>query len=103
MLTCNQDLLNLKTVMHGKKTIITQLNNDDFLYKNIPKNLNVGRYHSWVVKKSNKKEFIITSIDKDNHIMSFKHKLYNLRGIQYHPESILTDFGEKIIKNWINS
>ena len=97
------ELLNLKTVMHGKKTIITQLNNDDFLYKNIPKNLNVGRYHSWVVKKSNKKEFIITSIDKDNHIMSFKHKLYNLRGIQYHPESILTDFGEKIIKNWINS
>ena len=45
----------------------------------------------------------MTSIDEEDHIMSFKHKLYNLRGVQYHPESILTEFGEKIIKNWINN
>jgi len=95
--------MNLQTVMHGKKTIITQLNNDDFLYKNIPEKFNVGRYHSWVVKKSNIKELIITSFDNDDYIMSFKHKIYKLRGVQYHPESILTDFGELIIKNWINS
>ena len=97
------ELLNLKTVMHGKKTIINQLNNDDFLYKNISKKFNVGRYHSWVVKNSNIKELIITSVDENKHIMSFKHKKYKLRGIQYHPESVLTDFGELIIKNWINS
>jgi len=97
------ELMNLQTVMHGKKTIITQLNNDDFLYKNIPEKFNVGRYHSWVVKKSNTKELIITSVDKDGRIMSFKHEIYKLRGIQYHPESILTDFGELIVKNWINS
>tara|TARA_B100000579_G_scaffold385774_1_gene357086 strand:- start:805 stop:1368 length:564 start_codon:yes stop_codon:yes gene_type:complete len=97
------ELFNLKNVMHGKKTMITQLNNDSFLYKDVPRKIYVGRYHSWVVKKMKTKELIITSIDKKNHIMSFKHKLYNLRGIQYHPESILTEFGDKIIKNWINS
>jgi len=97
------ELQNLKTVMHGKKTIINQLNNDDVLYKNIPKKFKVGRYHSWVVKQSKKNELIITSTDEKSYIMSFKHKLYKLRGIQYHPESILTDFGEAIIKNWINS
>ena len=97
------ELLNLETVMHGKKTTITQLNNDDCLYKNIPQKLSVGRYHSWVIKNKNIKELIVTSIDKENHIMSFKHKLYNLRGVQYHPESILTELGEKIIKNWINN
>ncbi len=97
------ELLNLKSVMHGKKTIINQLNNDKYLYKNIPKKFNVGRYHSWVVEKSNTKDLIVTSIDKHSHIMSLKHKTYKLRGIQYHPESILTDYGEGIIKNWINS
>mgnify|MGYP001203165163 CR=1 FL=1 len=96
-------LVNLKNVIHGKKTMITHFSNDEFLYKNIPEDFNVGRYHSWVIRKEKTQELIITSMDKNNHIMSFKHSKYSLRGIQYHPESILTQYGEEIIKNWISS
>ena len=78
-------------------------NNDKKLYNNIPNEFNVGRYHSWVVNNKKTKELIITSVDKSNNIMSFKHKKYKLRGVQYHPESILTDYGKEIIKNWINN
>ena len=97
------ELINLKNVMHGKKTMITHFRNDEFLYKNIPEEFDVGRYHSWAVSKEKNQKLIITSIDENNHIMSFKHSKYSLRGIQYHPESILTPYGDKIIKNWINS
>ena len=97
------NLSNLDVVMHGKKTLIKLINDDPVLYKNVPKNIYVGRYHSWVVENKNKKMLIITSVDEQNNIMSFKHKTCNVRGIQYHPESILTDFGEIILKNWINS
>mgnify|MGYP001181804829 FL=1 len=97
------NLLNLKNVMHGKKTLIKHFNNDKKLYNNIPNEFNVGRYHSWVVNNKTTKELIVTSVDKSNNIMSFKHKKYKLRGVQYHPESILTDYGKEIIKNWINN
>ena len=63
----------------------------------------VGRYHSWVVKNDKQNKILISSTDGEKNIMSFKHKSLKIRGIQYHPESILTDFGDLIIKNWINS
>ena len=88
--------------MHGKKTLVKHFNNDKKLYKNIPNEFNVGRYHSWVVNNKKTKELIVTSVDKSNNIMSFKHKKYKLRGIQYHPESILMIVWG-IIKNWINN
>ena len=97
------DLVNLSNVMHGKKTRITHFENDKVLYNGIPKNFFVGRYHSWVVKNDKQNKILISSTDGEKNIMSFKHKSLKIRGIQYHPESILTDFGDLIIKNWISS
>lgn len=96
-------LFNLNEVSHGlqKKTIIT---NKSIIYSGIKNEFLSGRYHSWAVSNKNFcKDFIITAIDEDNVIMSIEHKIYNLTGIQYHPESIMTEFGKKIIKNWVLS
>ena len=65
--------------------------------------MNVGRYHSWIVDKPVPKELVVTSVDENGEIMSLKHKDYDVRGVQFHPESILTPDGKKILKNWIKS
>lgn len=92
---------NLDRVYHGVSTEVTLTNSDEVLYKNIPKNIEVGRYHSWVVSKNLPKDLIATSIDENGEIMSLKHKKYDVRSVQYHPESILTPEGKKILKNWV--
>ncbi|MBF25434.1 MAG: aminodeoxychorismate/anthranilate synthase component II [Flavobacteriales bacterium] len=94
-------LYNLKNVMHGKMSKIKILQSNSTIYKGIPKEINVGRYHSWAVKINNEEKFSITSLDEQNTVMSFEHKLYPLTGIQYHPESVLTKYGGKILKNWL--
>ena len=65
--------------------------------------MNVGRYHSWIVDNPVPKELVVTSVDENGEIMSIKHKDYDVRGVQFHPESILTPDGKKILKNWIKS
>jgi len=97
------EIENLDKVYHGVSTKIKLTNKDDILYKDIPKELEVGRYHSWVVSKNLPKELIVTSVDKNGEIMSLKHKDFDVRAVQYHPESILTPEGKKILKNWVNS
>jgi len=97
------ELRNLEQVHHGVSSKITQLNNDDVLYKDIPKVLEVGRYHSWVVAEKVPDCLEVTSVDENGEIMSLKHKTYDVRGVQYHPESILTPLGKQLLKNWINS
>tara|TARA_A100001011_G_scaffold319193_1_gene339166 strand:- start:571 stop:1083 length:513 start_codon:yes stop_codon:yes gene_type:complete len=95
------ELFNLKLVMHGKKTPITILDNNGIIYKNIPKSIMVGRYHSWGIDIKLHTDFIITAIDNNGTVMSFRHINYPLIGIQYHPESILTDYGQHILRNWL--
>lgn len=96
-------LKNLETVMHGIATPIHILQ-DDFIFNNCPKSFNVGRYHSWVIDSINlPSSLIISAVDKNNNIMAIKHQQYNVRGVQFHPESILSEYGEQIIKNWVNS
>ena len=97
------EIENLNKVYHGVSTKIELTNNDDVLYKDIPKKLEVGRYHSWVVSKNLPQELIVTSIDKNGEIMSLKHKDFDVRAVQYHPESILTPEGKKILKNWVKN
>ena len=75
---------------------------DDVLFTSIPKTLKVGRYHSWVVKELND-EFELLAHDYDENIMAFKHKKFKLWGVQFHPESILTQHGKILLKNWINT
>lgn len=94
---------NLNKVYHGVSTSIERVNDDPILYKNISNELEVGRYHSWVVSKKLPPDLIATSIDDKGEIMSLRHKTHDVRAVQYHPESILTPEGKKILKNWVES
>jgi len=96
-------LINLDTVCHGMASPINIIGKDDNLYRNIPKEIEVGRYHSWVVSPELPPELLVTSVDNDEHIMSLKHKNFDVRGVQFHPESILTPQGKQILKNWVES
>lgn len=96
-------LKNLNKVVHGIATPI-QIINQDILFENCPDNFMVGRYHSWVINSDSiPKDLIVTAIDTDGNIMALKHKTHSIRGVQFHPESILSQYGETIIKNWIES
>jgi anthranilate synthase component II len=96
-------LVNLDKVYHGIATKINVLKPNDPLYKDVPQSFNVGRYHSWVVAKDSLPDcFDITCEDEFGLIMGISHKQYNVRGVQYHPESVLTENGLKLIENWIN-
>jgi anthranilate synthase component 2 len=96
-------LKNLDTVFHGISTPITILE-EDILFKNCPADFTVGRYHSWVINSKKLPEDLkITAIDIDGNIMALKHLHYNVRGVQFHPESILSEYGETLIKNWLNA
>lgn len=69
----------------------------------MPKKFVVGRYHSWLInERTIHPNLIVTAIDDQNNIMAIKHKFYNVRGIQFHPESILSEYGETIIENWLS-
>ena len=95
------DLINLDNVKHGTSTNITH-NNNCRLFKGLPKSFNVGHYHSWVISKDNFPNVLsITSENQEGIITSYTHKEYDLIGIQFHPESVLTDFGLDLLRNWV--
>ena len=97
------NLMNLDTVFHGLATPIT-VNVEDIIFNNCPKTFTVGRYHSWVVDTHFFPEDLqITATDENGNIMALKHKIYDVRGVQFHPESILSEYGEILIKNWLKS
>ncbi|WP_310556541.1 aminodeoxychorismate/anthranilate synthase component II [Flavobacterium sp.] len=97
-------LTNLKKVYHGVATNIKITNPDAILFKDLPNEFEVGRYHSWVVSNDNfPNDLIITSIDENGQIMSLKHNKFDVRGVQFHPESVLTPNGKKILENWVNN
>jgi anthranilate synthase component II len=96
-------LLNLNKVYHGVATTIKVIVDDEILFKNLPKQLNVGRYHSWTINPTDfPNDLEVTSIDENDEIMSIRHKIFNVKGVQFHPESILTPYGKTILSNWIN-
>lgn len=97
-------LINLDKVFHGVATTAKQTVQDEPLFKDIPEAFEIGRYHSWVVSPEDfPEELEITSIDENGQIMSLRHKTYDVRGVQFHPESVLTPEGKKMIKNWVNT
>ncbi len=96
------NLHNLNRVFHGIASTIKPTHNRSLLFEGLPETFEVGRYHSWIVEKENLPDcFDITSLDTEGRIMSIKHKEYDLEGIQFHPESVLTPLGEKMIENWL--
>ena len=96
-------LINMPEVMHGISTPINIQNTTEYIYRNLPERVDVGRYHSWCVANENFPSCLeITGQDESGQIMSFSHKTYDIKGVQYHPESILTPKGNSIIKEFIN-
>lgn len=93
---------NLDQVYHGIATKITIIK-DDILFKGMPKEIEVGRYHSWVVNTNLPKTLEVTSVDENGQIMSLHHKEYDVCAVQFHPESVLTPEGKKILKNWVEN
>lgn len=97
-------LENLSKVFHGVSTMATIISENEPLFKGLEKEIEIGRYHSWVVSKEEFPEVLeITSVDENGQIMSLRHKFYNVCGVQFHPESVLTPMGKQIIKNWVES
>ena len=96
-------LTNLSQVYHGITTPV-HLTNPSTLFEGLPTSFNVGRYHSWVVSENDfPSDLLITSKDEEGYIMSLEHKQYDVKGVQYHPESVLTPEGVKIISNWLKN
>lgn len=94
-------LLNLDSVYHGVATKVIIVK-DDVLFKGLPKEIEVGRYHSWVVDPKLPDSLVATSYDENGQLMSARHIEYDVCGVQYHPESVLTPYGKKILENWLN-
>jgi len=95
-------LLNLDEVHHGVATKIELFVDDEYLFDGLKKEFMVGRYHSWVVEKNLPPTLQATSYDEKGEIMSLRHTEFDVRGVQFHPESVLTPDGKKMIKNWVN-
>jgi anthranilate synthase component 2 len=93
-------LINLEKVYHGVATKIKIIGNDA-LFKGIPKEIEVGRYHSWVVNPVLPEVLQVTSTDENGQIMSLRHTRYDVCSVQFHPESVLTPYGKKILENWL--
>ncbi len=95
-------LTNLTSVYHGIATPIKILNQQAQVLKGFGEELTVGRYHSWVVSDEGfPEELEVTARDENNFIMALQHKTYDVQGVQFHPESVLTPDGEKIMRNWL--
>ncbi|MBN2813219.1 MAG: gamma-glutamyl-gamma-aminobutyrate hydrolase family protein, partial [Bacteroidales bacterium] len=95
-------LVNLSEVYHGLAMPLNLLKPDEPLFKGLPEKFTVGRYHSWVVeKKSLPPCFAVTCIDEHGYIMGISHNQYDVRGLQFHPESVLTEHGYQIMENWL--
>ncbi|MBS1574558.1 MAG: aminodeoxychorismate/anthranilate synthase component II [Bacteroidetes bacterium] len=111
-------LVNLSTVYHGVATNIKVVNHESSivngqdsrltshvsrnLFDGLPGEFEVGRYHSWVVSDEDfPEELEITARDDNNYIMGLQHKIYDVQGVQFHPESVLTPRGEEIMRNWL--
>jgi anthranilate synthase component 2 len=95
-------LLNLDKVYHGVATRITKSVTNETLFSDLPDDFEVGRYHSWVIAKVNFPECLeVTTVDENGEIMSIRHKTLDVKGVQFHPESVLTPFGKKILENWL--
>jgi anthranilate synthase component 2 len=97
-------LLNLGRPMHGIATPITVVDGDEPLFWECPQTINVGRYHSWVVSKDNFPSCLkITARDHKNEIMALRHETLDVRGVQFHPESVLTEYGKQMMENWLTT
>lgn len=100
----NSELINLKSPFHGIPSKVKLTSESDTIFENIPSEFEAGLYHSWIIgSKTISSDLIVTSVNEDGIIMSVKHQIFDVKGIQFHPESILTPYGKTILQNWINN
>lgn len=97
-------LLNLGRPMHGIATPITIVQKNELLFKDCPEKIDVGRYHSWVVNPADLPTTLtVTATDGDGQIMALRHQEFDVCGVQFHPESVLTPSGKQMMKNWLEN
>jgi anthranilate synthase component 2 len=94
-------LINLPQPLHGISSAFLK-EQDDYLMKETPEEFHIGHYHSWVVDKNLPEELVPLGYDIRGNLMALKHIHWDIRGLQFHPESVLTDYGALIIRNWLN-
>ena len=96
-------IINLSTVYHGVTGQMKQLLDDEYLFNGVPTEFDAGRYHSWVVEHDTlPRDLEITVENDEGYIMAIRHREHDVRGVQFHPESVLTEYGGMMILNWIN-
>jgi anthranilate synthase component 2 len=96
-------LSNLEKVYHGIATMVKTVVDDELLFEGLGNEFEVGRYHSWVVDPTLPEMLEATSFDENGQVMSLRHRTFDVRGVQFHPESVLTPNGKKILENWVKS
>ncbi|MDO1450617.1 aminodeoxychorismate/anthranilate synthase component II [Rhodocytophaga aerolata] len=98
-------LENMQEVLHGVATPAIVQSAEEVLFKNIPASFNTCRYHSWTVVPESvpTAELEVTAVDSNGKVMAIRHKQFDVKGLQFHPESILTEHGKQMIKNWLDS
>jgi anthranilate synthase component 2 len=96
-------LSNLDKVYHGVATLVKTVVDDELLFEGLGNEFEVGRYHSWVVDADLPDVLEATSFDENGQVMSLRHKTYDVRGVQFHPESVLTPNGKKMLENWVKN
>ena len=97
-------LSNMENVIHGKAVLNKVVDRDEALFKGLPKSFMVGRYHSWLVESCNfSDDLVVTAVDQQGDIMALRHRAFNVRGLQFHPESVLTEYGAEMLSNWLKS
>lgn len=95
------ELENLTQVYHGIETPIRITDPEEALFLELPPKIEVGRYHSWVVRKENlPADLVVTAVAEEGVIMAMRHRTYNVRGVQFHPESVMTLEGKKMLANF---
>jgi len=97
------ELFNMSTVLHGIPSAVRISDKEERLFSKVPDGFRICHYHSWaVVPESVTDDLLVTAMDDFGHIMAIKHSRFDVRGLQFHPESILTEHGEQIIRNWLD-
>jgi anthranilate synthase component 2 len=94
-------LQNMRQVIHGVSTPIRVVS-QNYLFENLPETFEAGRYHSWIVERESLPSCLeVTCIDNEGRIMAMRHREMDIQGIQFHPESVLTEVGQRILENWV--
>lgn len=97
-------IINLSKVYHGVTGRMKQLVDDEYLFGGVPVEFEAGRYHSWVVEPATlPEELEITVENNEGYVMAIRHREHDVRGVQFHPESVLTEYGGKMILNWLQN